>query len=133
MSDIMLPCELLAPLESLQKQHECDPSCVTTKQELGSLYLRLVDTAWLQVATTPVPDAVRDILNLIHMALDLGVQLSVYERIELHFRTAAAFHYLGRHTDCMAQIEQAINRFGTLIAPYLETRKRDGVDDAKPL
>ena len=32
-----------------------------------------------------------------------------------------------------AQIEQAINRFGALIAPYLETRKRDGVNDAKPL
>jgi len=29
-----------------------------------------------------------------------------------------------------AQIEQAINRFGALIAPYLETRKREGVTDA---
>ena len=32
-----------------------------------------------------------------------------------------------------AQIEQAINRFGALIAPYLETRKRNGVNDAKSL
>ncbi len=31
------------------------------------------------------------------------------------------------------QIEQAINRFGALIAPYLETRKRDGVNDAESL
>ena len=36
-------------------------------------------------------------------------------------------------TPDQAQIEQAINRFGALIAPYLETRKRDGVNDAKPL
>ena len=31
------------------------------------------------------------------------------------------------------QIGQAISRFGALIAPYLETRKRDGVNDAKSL
>jgi hypothetical protein len=32
-----------------------------------------------------------------------------------------------------ADIEQAINRFGRLIAPYLETRKRAGVADEKSL
>ena len=31
------------------------------------------------------------------------------------------------------QIERAIKRFGALIAPYLETRQRKGVNDVKPI
>ena len=32
-----------------------------------------------------------------------------------------------------AQIDRAINRFGALIAPYLETRHRKGMTDVKPI